>query len=80
MANNQEATLGNDTIIWNRENIEQISEKTVLVIGASGKDRRFVWKTFQDLNIKVIDIKVYDSFCSHVHYEIFKLQYHQNSK
>ncbi|CAG2217367.1 unnamed protein product [Mytilus edulis] len=32
MANTKEATLGNDSITWNRENIEQISGKTVLVI------------------------------------------------
>ncbi|CAC5397172.1 CRNS1 [Mytilus coruscus] len=54
MAYTQPLTFDNDSITWNRENIKQISGKTVLVIGASGKDRRFVWKTFQELNIEVI--------------------------
>ncbi|XP_063448436.1 carnosine synthase 1-like [Mytilus trossulus] len=80
MAKNQEATLGNDSITWNRENIEQISGKTVLVIGASGKDRRFVWKTFQDLNIKVVLVDSKENkHLRDIVAVLFKYNYSENS-
>ncbi|CAG2238888.1 ATPGD1 [Mytilus edulis] len=37
-----------------RSNTEELSGKTIIIIGTSGKGLQFLWKILQDLNIKVI--------------------------
>lgn len=42
-------------------NTEELSGKTILIIGTSGQGLQFLWKILQDLNIKVCIMGKY--FC-----------------